>query len=267
MGVPGWARRLKDSRQRRAARRAGRSLRRGSGRRGERFDSERPASPAASSDAWPRWLELLAEVPADVHVAGIVARGFLVLLLVRTTWWMLGSFDMAAIGAIGPNAAPPTFVFRALSGANLIFHEAGHVLFGAFGRFLQVLGGSMLEAAVPWICALALYRSRRDTFGASIAAWWGGEALVGLGPYIYDAREQVQPLLGGVIGQDRPGYHDWNNLLSWTGLLPYDHAIAGLATTVGYGLMLVASIWSCWLLQRQFVVSRAPSVDGFGALD
>ena len=146
-----------------------------------------------------------------MSVAGVVARGLLVLLLAKTTWWMLGNFDMAAIGAIGPNADPPTFVFRILSGANLIFHEAGHALFGAFGRFLQVLGGSMLEVAVPWICGVALLRSRRDTFGAVIAAWWGGETLVGLGPYIYDASEQVQPLLGGVIGQDRPGYHDWNN--------------------------------------------------------
>ena len=185
---------------------------------------------------------------------------------------MLGNFDIATIGAIAPNAAPPTFIFRVLSGANLIFHEAGHVLFSAFGRFLQVLGGSMLEVAVPWICGVAMLRSRRDTFGAAIAAWWGGEALVGLAPYIYDASEQVQPLLGGVIGQDRPGYHDWNNLLSWTGLLRYDHAIAALVTTSGYGLMLLALAWSGWLLQRQFVASqllagRPPSVDGLGAFD
>ena len=105
------------------------------------------------------------------------------------------------------------------------------------------------------------------TFGAAVTAWWGGEALVGLGPYIYDASEQVQPLLGGVIGQDRPGYHDWNNLLSWIGLLRYDHAIAGLATTIGYGVMLLGLAWSCWLLQRQFLASRVPSVDGLGALD
>lgn len=202
-----------------------------------------------------------------MSVAGVVARGLLVLLLAKTTWWMLGNFDMAAIGAIGPNADPPTFVFRILSGANLIFHEAGHALFGAFGRFLQMLGGSMLEVAVPWICGVALLRSRRDTFGAAIAAWWGGEALVGLGPYIYDASEQVQPLLGGVIGQDRPGYHDWNNLLSWTGLLRHDHAIGGLATAIGYGLMLLGLVWSCWLLRQQFLACQAPSVDGLGALD
>jgi hypothetical protein len=110
-------------------------------------------------------------------------------------------------------------------------------------------------------------RAARDTFGAAIAAWWGGETLVGLGPYIYDASEQLQPLLGGVIGQDRPGYHDWNNLLSWTGLLRHDHAIGGLATAIGYGLMLLGLVWSCWLLRQQFRACQAPSVDGLGALD
>ncbi len=207
------------------------------------------------------------EVPADVYLAGVAARGLLVVLLAKTTWWYLGNFDMATVGAIVPNADPSTFVFRALSGANLIFHEAGHALFGMFGRFLQVLGGSLLELSVPWICGLAMLLSRRDTFGASVTVWWGGQALVGLGPYIYDASEQVQPLLGGVIGQDRPGYHDWNNLLSWTGLLRFDHTIARLATTLGYAVMLACLGWSCWLLRRQYLVCRARSVDGLGTVD
>jgi len=32
-----------------------------------------------------------------------------------------------------------------LDGANLIFHEAGHVIFAFFGEFLQFLGGSITE--------------------------------------------------------------------------------------------------------------------------
>ena len=32
---------------------------------------------------------------------------------------------------------------------NLIFHEAGHVLFAPFGRFMTVLGGSLFQFALP----------------------------------------------------------------------------------------------------------------------
>ena len=40
---------------------------------------------------------------------------------------------------------------------NLPFHEAGHILFSPFGRFMTILGGSLMQLLVPAVCAAALY--------------------------------------------------------------------------------------------------------------
>ena len=75
-----------------------------------------------------------------------------------------------------------------LHGVNLVFHEAGHVLFLPFGPFLRTLGGSLMQLLVPVICLIALLRENKDRFGASLALWWAGENLLDLAPYIADAR-------------------------------------------------------------------------------
>ncbi|PYM31744.1 MAG: zinc ribbon domain-containing protein, partial [Candidatus Rokuibacteriota bacterium] len=40
-----------------------------------------------------------------------------------------------------------------LHGVNLIFHEAGHVIFGFLGEFIAVAGGSLNQVLIPAICA------------------------------------------------------------------------------------------------------------------
>src|SRR5215213_6801535 len=44
---------------------------------------------------------------------------------------------------------------------NLVFHEAGHVLLGIFGRFAGVLGGSLFQFALPLILA-GVFLKQRD---------------------------------------------------------------------------------------------------------
>lgn len=48
---------------------------------------------------------------------------------------------------------------------HLPFHEAGHILFMPFGRFLMSLGGSLTQVLVPLVCLGALLLKTRDTFG------------------------------------------------------------------------------------------------------
>ncbi len=72
---------------------------------------------------------------------------------------------------------------------DLIFHEAGHFIFAMFGRFMTVLGGSLLQFLIPVIAAIAFLRQDPpERFGAAICAWWAGQNLVDLAPYIADSR-------------------------------------------------------------------------------
>src|SRR6188474_3277026 len=70
---------------------------------------------------------------------------------------------------------------------DLVFHEAGHIIFSPFGRFMTVLGGSLLQFLVP-VVALVAFVKQEEPFGAAIGAWWAGQNLVDLAPYIADAR-------------------------------------------------------------------------------
>lgn len=121
---------------------------------------------------------------------------------------------------------------------NLVFHEAGHVVFAPFGRFMTVLGGSLLQVAVPLVCAAALLRSR-DAFGATVGLWWAGQSLIDLAPYIADARALRLVLLGGRTGAEVEG-HDWEYLLSAVGWMHRDLALAQTAHVTGLVVMLAA---------------------------
>ena len=135
---------------------------------------------------------------------------------------------------------------------NLVFHEAGHVIFRLFGNFMAILGGSLLQLIVPVIVILAFVFKHRDNFAASIGLWWLAQSMMDLVPYISDARSQEMWLLGGIRGKDMPGIHDWNNILSRLGLLEYDHALASMVIVVSIGLMLLSFVWGAWLLKAMY---------------
>ena len=135
---------------------------------------------------------------------------------------------------------------------NLVFHEAGHVIFRFFGNFMAILGGSLLQLIIPLLVILVFIFQYRDNFAASIGLWWLAQSMMDLVPYISDARSQEMWLLGGVRGKDMPGIHDWNNILSHLGLLEYDQVLASVVMLVAVGLMLLSLIWGAWLLKAMY---------------
>ncbi len=140
---------------------------------------------------------------------------------------------------------------------NLVFHEAGHVLFMPFGHFMMVLGGSLGQLLMPAIAGAALLLRNRDGFGASAALWWLGQSLMDLAPYINDARDLQLTLLGGGTGRDRPGVHDWENILLDLGLIEHERAIAAAADRLGAVLLLAGLAWGAAVLYRQYRQSRS----------
>jgi len=131
---------------------------------------------------------------------------------------------------------------------NLVFHEAGHVIFTLLGRTMAILGGSLFQVLVPLALMFACLVVNKDSFGASIGLWWVGQSLMDIAPYIADARALRLPLLGGSTGADRPGTHDWANLLRPRGWLEYDIQIAAAVDFIGSGILLLALLWGGYML-------------------
>lgn len=135
---------------------------------------------------------------------------------------------------------------------NLPFHEAGHIIFSPFGKFIQTLGGTLGQLLMPLVCCAVLLIKTRDPFGSSVALWWFGENFMDIAPYINDARALELPLLGGVTGKDVVDYHDWEYILGKLGLLQIDHTLAYLSYAFGILLMLLTFAWGGFLLVKQF---------------
>ena len=136
---------------------------------------------------------------------------------------------------------------------NLPFHEAGHIFFRLFGRWMTSLGGTLGQLLIPIICLLAFLINSKNPFGASVSLWWLGENFMDIAPYINDARNQELMLLGGITGREADyGYHDWEFILNEIGLIRYDHTLAHLAHGFGMVLMLTSFVWAGYLLFKQY---------------
>jgi hypothetical protein len=164
-----------------------------------------------------------------------MARAAVLIGLVVWTW----QFARAPMGA-GDNSV--------LHLPDLVFHEAGHVLFSFFGRFLNVLGGSLFQFVLPLALAGAFLR-RRDPFGAVVCTWWAGQNLLDLAPYIADARALQLVLIGGRTGAEVEG-HDWEYLLTELGWLRFDRTLGLGAHRLGLMIMTGALVWGAIYLAR-----------------
>jgi hypothetical protein len=130
---------------------------------------------------------------------------------------------------------------------DLMFHEAGHVLFSPFGELMTTLGGSLMQVLVPIACGIAFVTTSPNLFGAAVMCWWTGQNLLDVAIYINDARALQLTLLGGFTGAEVEG-HDWEHILQLTGLTLHDHQIAWTTHVVGAVLMLAALAWATTFL-------------------
>lgn len=215
------------------------------------FDRYRPREDSSfietedAEPSWPRfaWTWLMEHMfvvqPGGMKAAVLVRGGFLLVLALWTIRLMMLPIEGEEL------------VGSVMHLIHLPFHEAGHVVFSFFGRFLHVLGGTLGQLLVPML-VVGSFLAKDNPFGATVGTWWLGQSFMDCAPYIGDARAGELTLLGGVTGQEMPGYHDWEVLLGMTGLLHYDHALARLAWTVGVALMLGALVWAGYLVWKQW---------------
>ncbi len=157
-----------------------------------------------------------------------------------------GAFAAASLGFAGLMLVAATARegwIPLLDGVNLVFHEAGHPIFGLFGsETLGFLGGTLMQVMVPVLVGGAFWR-KRQTVGTAVAALWAGENGLNIARYMADARSQLLPLVGG-------GEHDWATLFGQWGCLSRDTAIAGAVRAAGWLVMLGAWAWLGWRWHR-----------------
>jgi len=175
-----------------------------------------------------------------------LGRWILIAVLAYLTWQVA----RLPLDSLSSGSSSGSLAGSLLHLPNLVFHEAGHILFMPFGRFMTVLGGSLLQVLIPVICAVAFARQQGDWFGAAVCTWWAGENFVDLAPYIADARALSLTLLGGRTGAEVEG-HDWEYLLTATGLLHRDVMLGQAARVLGTVVMVAAIIWSATLTMKR----------------
>jgi hypothetical protein len=127
--------------------------------------------------------------------------------------------------------------YHFLDGVNLLIHEAGHFVFGPLGQTMAVAGGTILQLAFPLAFVFYFWRRGRR-FEAAVCGVWASESLTYTARYLWDARAQELPLVGGHI-------HDWHYLLGQAGLLERAEVL-GLSLHMVASLVAIVFVWLAW---------------------
>lgn len=178
------------------------------------------------------WKSLLPWNAVSTPAIMAISFGFAVVI------YCLARADLTNMGS--------SLVLFMVHNVNLVFHEAGHWIFGVFGsETLMILGGSLNQVLIPLVVAASFW-ARREAVGFAFGLFWMFESFVDVSVYMADARALQLPLIGG-LGEEA---HDWRNLFMHWGLLSKDTAIAGYVRKIGWIGMV--SVW-IWLVWRWFV--------------
>ena len=112
-----------------------------------------------------------------------------------------------------------------LDNVDLPIHETGHLIFSPFGEFLMVAGGSLFQVIVPVVFAANFAFWQRSYYSAAIVMLWTGQSLLNVWVYASDAIVGKLVLTSGFTGSEG-SFHDWNYLLTATGLLDSTKGVA-----------------------------------------
>lgn len=95
----------------------------------------------------------------------------------------------------------------------LYIHEAGHLIFRAFGTTMNILSGSLLQVLAPLAWFVVALRDGSKL--SNVALVFTGVSLIDVSVYVKDAGMLLLPLIGGLS----KAHHDWMNLFHiWGGL-------------------------------------------------
>jgi hypothetical protein len=127
---------------------------------------------------------------------------------------------------------------------DLPIHETGHLVFRLFGEFMGVAGGSLFQVIVPAVF-VGYFIWRLQYYSAAIVVFWVGQSILNVWVYAADAVAMQLVLTSGLTGSEG-SFHDWNYLLTETGLLGSAKLVAGIIRAVGTMVIIAAGVFSIY---------------------
>jgi hypothetical protein len=141
--------------------------------------------------------------------------------------------------------------FLIIDYVNLIIHEGGHFFFSWFGRTIMILGGTLGELIVPFLCATYFFW-KRETTAVAFCSFWFFENFLYIGTYMSDSRTAALPLVGG--GEDS----DWTLLFTQWDILLHDQQIGTTTRALGWIGMLATVAWLAYCVYRSAPAPKFP---------
>jgi hypothetical protein len=127
-----------------------------------------------------------------------------------------------------------------LDNVDLPIHETGHLLFRPLGEFMMVAGGSIFQIAFP-AAFVGYFIWNEKYYSAAIVLLWVGQSILNVWVYAADAVNMQLVLTSGTTGSEG-GFHDWNYLLTATGLIGATKTVAGLISLGGTATIILGGL-------------------------
>ena len=127
---------------------------------------------------------------------------------------------------------------------DLPIHETGHLLFRLFGEFMGIAGGSLFQVIFPAVF-VGYFVWREQYYSAAIVMFWVGQSILNVWVYAADAVVMQLVLTSGFTGSEG-SFHDWNYLLTQTGLLGSTKVVAGIIRSVGTLVIIASGVFSIY---------------------
>ena len=127
---------------------------------------------------------------------------------------------------------------------DLPIHETGHLIFRLLGEFMGIAGGSLFQVIFPLIFAGYFVR-REQYYEAAIVMFWVGQSILNVWVYAADAVVMQLVLTSGFTGSEG-SFHDWNYMLTETGLIGSTKIVAGIIRTIGTLVIIASGVFSIY---------------------
>jgi hypothetical protein len=131
-----------------------------------------------------------------------------------------------------------------LDNVDLPIHETGHLLFRPLGEFMMVAGGSLFQVVFPAVF-LGYFIWHQKFYSAAVVLFWVGQSILNVFVYAADAVVMQLVLTSGLTGSEG-SFHDWNYLLTTTGLIGATKTVAGIIRLFGTLSIIAAGVFSIY---------------------